>query len=383
MKHRTLDEHLFGTSPKRILALDGGGIRGALTLGYLKRIEDILRQRVGNDPEFRLCDYFDLIAGTSTGSIIATGLALGISVVKLQEVYRSLSDEVFKKPIWRFGLYASKFPQEPLVKALTEFFGDITLGSDRVRTGLMIMTKRLDTGSPWVLHNNPRGKYFNPRGGESIPNRDYLLREVVRASTAAPHYFEPEGLHVAADVKGAFVDGGVSPYNNPALQALMFATLEGFGLQWPLAADKLLLVSVGTGYRELRLDAEAVLDMPAVQLAGQSILSIMADCDWLGQSILQWLSCSPTAWKIDSEVGDLGNDVLGGGDPLLSYLRYNVCFDANWLKSRLNLMMDPEEISSLFAMDRPKNVKTLSNLGTTAGLVQVKEEHFPSNFDIE
>ena len=54
MKYRTRDEHLFGPGPKRILALDGGGIRGALTLGYLKRIEEILRQRAGGDPAFRL-----------------------------------------------------------------------------------------------------------------------------------------------------------------------------------------------------------------------------------------------------------------------------------------------------------------------------------------
>ena len=63
MKRRTLDEHFFDIGPKRILTLDGGGIRGALTLGFLKRIEDILRRRVGDDPDFRLCDYFDLIGG--------------------------------------------------------------------------------------------------------------------------------------------------------------------------------------------------------------------------------------------------------------------------------------------------------------------------------
>ena len=54
--HKTRDEHLFDPGPKRILALDGGGIRGALTLGYLAEIETILRDRAGGDPEFRLCD---------------------------------------------------------------------------------------------------------------------------------------------------------------------------------------------------------------------------------------------------------------------------------------------------------------------------------------
>lgn len=382
MQHRTRDEHLFGSGPKRILALDGGGIRGALTLGFLKQIESILRARTGNNPEFRLCDYFDLIAGTSTGSIIAAGLALGFSVEKLQEIYRSLSDEVFKKPVWRLGVFASKFPQEPLIRALTHYFGDTTtLGSDSLKTGLMIMTKRLDTGSPWVLHNNPRGKYFNS-SGNWVANRDYPLWEVVRASTAAPHYFEPEGLQIAADVEGAFVDGGVSPHNNPSLQALMLATLSGFGLNWPMGANRLMLVSVGTGSRRLDLDPKEVLKMPAVQLAGQAVLSIMDDCNWLNQTILQWLSRSPTAWQIDSEIEDLGQDVLGGGEPLLHYLRYNLFFDSGWLKQNLNIELAPEQVSSLFAMDRPENVQTLSELGQTAGQVQVTEAHFPAGFDI-
>ena len=163
----------------------------------------------------------------------------------------------------------------------------------------------------------------------------------------------------------------------------MLATLEGYGLKWPYGADKLLLVSVGTGYRNLRMDSEKVLNMPAVQLAGQSILSIMADCDWLGQSLLQWMSRSPTSWKIDSEIGDLKEDTLGGGQPLLSYLRYNILFDVDWLRGNLNLLMDSDEVDSLFAMDQPNNVKTLANLGATAGLAQVQEEHFPAGFDIE
>jgi hypothetical protein len=379
MQQRTRDEHLFGPGPKRILALDGGGIRGALTLGYLKRIEDILRERTGGDPDFRLCDYFDLIGGTSTGSIIATGLALGFSVEKLQQMYRSLANEVFKKPLLRLGLFTAKFPKEPLLQALTANFGNNTLGSDQLRTGLMVMTKRLDTGSPWVMHNNPKGKYFDPPGG-GIPNKDYQLREIVRASTAAPHYFEPEDLEVAPGVNGAFVDGGVSPYNNPALQMLMLATLKGYGLEWPLGADNLLLVSVGTGFLETRMEPAEVMEMPAIQLAAQSVISIMGDCDWLGQTVLQWLSQSATPWKIDSEMGDLQQDVAGGR-PLISYLRYTLAYDSGWLRNNLNIEMNDKDAASLFAMDNPKNVQMLSDLGTKAAAIQINEAHFPATFD--
>jgi hypothetical protein len=383
VQHKTRDEHLFGPGPKRILALDGGGIRGILTLGYLKRMEDILRKRYGSDPDFRLSDYFDLIGGTSTGSIIATGLALGFSVEKLQGIYRTLAGEVFKRPLLSLGLFSAKFPQEPLVKALTEHFGDHTLGSDELKTGLMIMTKRFDTGSAWVIFNNPRSKYFNPPEAEhtAIPNRDFLLRQVVRASAAAPHYFEPEHFLVAQGIEGAFVDGGVSAFNNPSLQLFMLAILKGYGFNWPVGVNRLLLVSVGTGFQKAKLTAKDVIEMPAAQLAGQSLLALMSDCDWLGQTILQWLSDSPVPAVINREIGNLRDDLLGGRK-LLSYLRYNVRFDSEWLKENLGVEIDDKTVKGLTAMDNPQNLDELADLGATAAARQVKPQHFRKAFDL-
>jgi patatin-like phospholipase/acyl hydrolase len=94
---KTLQQHFDPVGPKRILALDGGGIRGALTLGYLQKIEDILRKQHGDNPEFRLCDYFDLIGGTSTGSIIASCLAIGMKVDKINEMYMELGGKIFAR----------------------------------------------------------------------------------------------------------------------------------------------------------------------------------------------------------------------------------------------------------------------------------------------
>jgi patatin-like phospholipase/acyl hydrolase len=107
-------QHLDPTTPpKRILSLDGGGIRGILTLEYLGVIESMLRKRSGRD-DFRLCDYFDLIGGTSTGSIIAAGLACGILVDRLKQLYRDLGKTVFVSKIYRKGILAPKFPSEPV-----------------------------------------------------------------------------------------------------------------------------------------------------------------------------------------------------------------------------------------------------------------------------
>ncbi|MGI9435525.1 MAG: patatin-like phospholipase family protein, partial [Geminicoccaceae bacterium] len=97
------DQHFKNPGPKRILALDGGGLKGILTLGYLARIERLLRERFGDDG-FRLCDYFDLIAGTSTGAIIAAGLAKGMGVDEIVREYMTIGHDVFKSRWSRWGL---------------------------------------------------------------------------------------------------------------------------------------------------------------------------------------------------------------------------------------------------------------------------------------
>src|SRR3974390_264002 len=120
------------TAPKRILSLDGGGIRGVLTLEYLGAIESMLRKRSGRD-DFLLCDYFDLIGGTSTGSIIAAGLACGMSVDKLKTLYRDLGKSIFVSKFWKKGILAAKFPSEPVLRALDEQLGkQTTLDSERI-----------------------------------------------------------------------------------------------------------------------------------------------------------------------------------------------------------------------------------------------------------
>jgi predicted acylesterase/phospholipase RssA len=380
---RTRDQHLFDPGPKRILALDGGGVRGILTLQYLKRMEELLCKRTRNDPNFRLSQYFDLIGGTSTGSIIATGLALGWTVEKLETLYNELAGQVFQRSIWRQGILQAKFPRTPLIKALTMQFGDRTLGSEDLQTGLMIMTKRLDSGSPWPLMNNPKGHYFDPvsKKGTAAPNKDFLLREVVRASTAAPHYFNPERLRIGKNPEGAFVDGGVSPHNNPALQLLLMATAKGFGLKWAAGADQLLLVSVGTGAQEIRLSVNEIMNMSSAKVSLQALTSLMNDCDAMNQTILQWMSGSPTAWKIDREIGDLQGDILGGRE-LFSYLRYNVVLDREWLQTNLGVDLKAREVKGLQEMDKPKNMSKLALLGATASHVQIQPDHFPTVFDV-
>ena len=171
----SLARRLQSKGPKRILAMDGGGIRGALSLGFLERIEAVLRERHGR-PDLRLCDYFDLIGGTSTGSIIAACLAIGMETSKIKELYLNLGGKVFG--LKKVKQWEARCNSGPLEEQLAAFLGDITLGDEAIQTGVCIVTKRADTGSTWPLINHPKGKFFNE-------NRNILLRNAVRAS--APH----------------------------------------------------------------------------------------------------------------------------------------------------------------------------------------------------
>ena len=83
--------------PKKILALDGGGIRGMMTVEILAGIEEMLRKALGRGDDFVLSDYFDYVAGTSTGAIIATCISLGMSVAKIRDFYINSRREMFDK----------------------------------------------------------------------------------------------------------------------------------------------------------------------------------------------------------------------------------------------------------------------------------------------
>jgi hypothetical protein len=386
-RYRTFAEHLDARiPPKRILALDGGGLRGVLTLGMLREIESLLRLRHGNDPEFRLSDYFDLIAGTSTGAIIAAGLSLGMSVEEVHVHYMRLGKFVFKRELLRWGALRAKFDASRVRDALIGVFGERRLDSPDFRAGLLVMTKRLDTGSPWPITNNPEARYFNAKeNSTTIANREYPLWQVVRASTAAPYFFDPETIQIGRGaagrkpVTGDFVDGGVSPSNNPTLQALITATIEGYRFGWEVGEDKLLVVSVGTGKADPEVGHANLVEGTAALHAVLSLKALMEDCADQVETVMQWLSCSPTARPIDREIGKAGPPL--GGRPLCSYLRYNVLLESTWCEDNLGESINPRKLISLEAMDNPDNIPELDRLGRLAGRKLVQDTHFDKHFD--
>ena len=385
MAARTFAQHLDpAVGPKRILALDGGGLRGVMTLAILKKIEDILREKTGGGSGFRLSDYYDLIGGTSTGSIIAAALSLGMSVDEVRTHYFRLGQDVFKPGLLSFGAVNPRYDARKVVAALKAVFGERTLGSSDFRTGLMVMSKRIDTGSPWPLTNHPKARYFAPReGSKTVANRDYPLWSVVRASTAAPTYFEPESVTIKAadaaaglpEVRGEFIDGGVSTANNPSLQLVLTATVTGYGFGWQMGEDQLAVTSVGTGRADPALGLSTGLQTLAAAGGIRALSSLLEDCADLVETMMQWMSRSPTARQLDREMGAL-EGCHPGGTPCLSYHRYNVHFEPAWFRDHMGMAIGKAELDELAKMDKPGNMQRLEKIGVEAANRFVKPEHF-------
>lgn len=374
--YSSLIERFEAPGPKRILSLDGGGIRGAITLGYLQKLEGIIQKR-HNDPNMRLCDYFDLIGGTSTGAIIAACLAIGKSASEVKDLYLQLGGEIFGMKKGIFGItFWNKYDEKPLKKALQDFFGDIRFGDEGengLKTGLCVITKRLDTFSTWPLVNHPKNKFFEE-------NR-FLVREVVRASSAAPSFFKPQPINLGNGVNGIFVDGGLSMMNNPALQLFIIATAKGYPFQWETGEQKIKVVSIGTGTRDKKLAADGLENPNLGKLAKLAPEQFMHDASELVETMMQYFSNSPTAREIDSNLGKM-EDTLFSNTAALSYLRYNVNLEKKQLE-KIKLNPIPEKrLTSLISMDKAENRYILAEIGEKAAQEQISESHFHSVFDI-
>jgi patatin-like phospholipase/acyl hydrolase len=242
--------------PFRILSLDGGGIRGAFIASYLAEIESNLGRP--------LHEHFDLIAGTSTGGIIALAIAMGEPASRILDIYREKGPAIFtrRKPLpvrtrarpvrWaidrmagRYGFdYDSmrqpKYSSAPLSAALQDVFGDRTLESAKTR----ILIPAVDlVGGKTVVFKTPHQPNF-------IRDRKYKVVDIALATSAAPVYFSQAVLAEGT----AYIDGGVWA-NNPSLVSYVEAAKLREICTRPVdpdfQMDDLIMLSVGTGKSSL------------------------------------------------------------------------------------------------------------------------------------
>lgn len=366
----SLHDRLRSRGPKRILALDGGGVRGMVTLGFLERLESLLRER-HHDPDLRLGQYFDLVGGTSVGALLGAGVALGMTTAELRSAFQASVTRAFGRR--RVKRWESMFDPKPLKEELFRIVGDRRLDDPDLRSGLCVVAKRADTQSTWLLINHPDAKFFEA-------NRHIPLRDVLYASAAAPLYFVPELVDVGNAETAAFVDGGVSMANNPALQLLLLATLKAYPFRWQRGPEHLMLVSLGTGSWRRAKSTEAVMNLRMWDWARHVPDMLIGDANTNAQLMLQALSESPTRWTIDSEVGDLADDLLST-EPLLWYLRYDVKLEREQLQGMGMDELAPD-VARLRDLGNAGNAGELLKIGRVAANAQIRGEHFPPGFDL-
>ncbi len=203
----------------RVLSLDGGGIRGLIPALMLAALEEKTGKPVAQ--------LFDLIAGTSTGGILALGLTLAgaegrprYTAAQLAKLYLEEGSTIFSRSLWRRvtsvdGLIDEHYSSEGIERVLARYFGDARLKD--ALTEVLVPAYEIQKRVPFLF----RSRYARkpPRAGETF---DYLVWQVARSTSAAPTYFEPFRLVAQHDEDYALVDGGVYA-NNPAMCALVEA----------------------------------------------------------------------------------------------------------------------------------------------------------------
>lgn len=386
-----IERRLASEGPKRILSCDGGGILGLMSVEILAKIEADLREASGNK-NLVLADYFDFVCGTSTGAIIATCVAIGMSMENIRRFYLESGPLMFEKAsILRRAQYA--YNDEPLARMLRDTINSelkckageppAQLGDERIRTLLMLVMRNHTTDSPWPVSNNPRA-LFNQTDLDDC-NLLLPLWQLVRASTAAPTFFPPEIVTFAKgkakEYEFIFVDGGVTTYNNPAFLAFQMATARAYQMNWKTGRDQLLIVSVGTGNApRARPDLQAgdlwLLDharnIPSALMNAASAGWDMA-CRLIGD-------CRFGA-RIDLEFGDAIQ--LKPDDPLVStvppqftYVRYDPDVTAKGLKDLGLAEIEPAAVQQ---MDSVAHVKKIGRVGKAYAAKYVTTKHF-ANF---
>jgi len=213
----------------RIISIDGGGIRGYLPAQVLAMIEVQAGRPIG--------DMVDMLAGTSTGAILALGLAAGKSAEEMAAFYQAKGPAIFRRTWGKrlrscFGVADEQYSNDALHAGLREIFGDKKISN--LSTPCVAAAYEIETR---------QAVFFSSWDAACDPHRDFSLVDVAMASAAAPTYFEPWAAISPSGDRKACIDGGVVA-NNPSLCAVVEAIKRGSPL------DSVALVSLGTGQED-------------------------------------------------------------------------------------------------------------------------------------
>lgn len=359
---------------KKILALDGGGLMGIISLGILAEVEAQLRSLHGGDPDFRLCDFFDFIGGTSTGAIIAAGLMMGRSVAEIQTFYHEEGAAMFQKaPPWKVVASggAFRFDTKNLTQLLKKAFTEKTIaqlqdaGQLPTQKHLLAVMRNATTDSCWPICTNPAARFNDRKQDDS--NLNVPLWQLVRASTAAPSYFQPEFI-MLGDKEYSFVDGGLTPHNNPALKMYQMATAGAYNMNWQHGTKNMMILSIGTGLayapavttsRWGAWMGQLALTTPAILMRGASVENDVT-CRTIGMCTY--------GKPIDSEL-----DTMTSTDETkaFTYARYDADLSAGGMEE-LGLSHDGSKLK----MEKVEQIPMFKEIGEKAARYVDMQAHF-------
>lgn len=348
-----LGDRLTDSAPKRILSLEGGGMRTTLVLGFLERIEAILREQ-HRSHEMRLADYFDLIVGSSVGGLIAAALACGMSVAEVRTAWHRLAPGILQKKSSLLRRLEHRYDDQALNRGLAELFGNRTLADDSLRTALCLPVKRLETDVLVSLINHPASRNYPLCAS-------IMLRDAVRAGMAAPALFTPVQLTLGEGESGTFVDANVSMASDPAYHVFRIATSEGYPFRWQPGPDRILLVSIGSGRWTVPRDRSETGN----PLAWATVLP-----DLLVRNIQR-----QSSRFLDS----LTRPQQPKSQPPLRHVRYDVSLNDTGL-AELGLGELREELDELRDASNPDSIRPLTEISERAAKGAVNPEDFPTPF---
>ncbi|MCE2412790.1 patatin-like phospholipase family protein [Candidatus Poribacteria bacterium] len=211
------------TDTFHILALDGGGTRGIYTAQLLATIEQALGTPIST--------CFDLIAGTSTGAIIAGAAVSDIPMTEIVELFETETPYIFRRRWYRIPLFLSKYPDQKLAEIIAKHLPATPFGE--IATPLMITSSEIAKSEVHIF----RSSYAKNLDASELKNKDVNLRDAILASCAAPTFFAPKSVN-----NFLLADGGLWA-NNPSTVAFTEA-LSVFGKE----AQQVQMLSVGTGH---------------------------------------------------------------------------------------------------------------------------------------
>lgn len=275
---------LGAPSRMRVLSVSGGGLLGVIPAAILMHYETLGRSAYGRD--YRLSDSFDLVGGSSTGAVIATGVALGLSATEIADFYLRDVPKGFKRRRGAVPLLHDIFDGDLMQKFFLKRTGGRHLERSALECHLAVTAKDLVNARPMVFSTLPGGDGVEDMT-DVVHRRDVLpLDLLLRASTAAPGLFSPV-LLTLDDGEGVLAaDGGLGPFNDPGLLLTRLA--------WAAGALEVDLTTLGTGSTRPRYRATRWTRGPSAIRALRALLGLIKDGEAQTRQILDTIASSPS-----------------------------------------------------------------------------------------